>query len=338
MKKHLFSIAIDGPCAVGKTTTAKELAKRLGFTYVDTGALYRTIALHALKLKQELNEGVPIKSVLNTVDIEIRRDKDGNQQMILFGEDVTGQIRTEEVGKLASDLSALPEVRQFLLAKQRRMAEFENVVMEGRDIGSVILPDANIKFYLTANPQKRADRRYLDAVNLAKRTGTDVTVTKEDVLKQLEERDHNDMTRKEAPLTVMPDAIFIDNSNLSFSETVAMMMAVIEARRTPGIRRAGCCECSRFDSCLSFTYDLNTSASAPCGADNLFEVSYIQDDKTGLIFFERFICDAPRSLRDIEKVLPVLMELFPGLCSVVESPRFDAKNISIQKVVRPSSV
>lgn len=214
-------IAIDGPAAAGKTTMAKRLASKLGYLYVDTGALYRVIALY---MRQKNLTTDNITEVLNTIQFDLINQPDG-QHVYLFTTDVTDAIREPDVSKAASDVSAIPAVREFLLDKQRRFTETNNVVMEGRDIGSVILPNADIKFYLTADLLVRAQRRYHD--ELAKGY-TDINpVTLADDLKK---RDFNDSHRKVAPLRKMPEAILIDNTNLNTLEVEDIMMTILKRR------------------------------------------------------------------------------------------------------------
>ena len=220
-KPQLHQIAIDGPAAAGKTTMAKRLAEKLEYLYIDTGAMYRVIALHMLRQNMPIDS---IPAILKTVNFKVQTENDG-QHIYLDGEDVTDKIRTQEISRLASDISAQPAVREYLLHQQRQLANAGCVVMEGRDIGSVILPDADIKFYLTADLLVRAKRRFKDELEKGL-----VNTDPFKLVKELEQRDYNDSHRATAPLVKTPDAILIDNSNLTIEETEAVMMAIIKLR------------------------------------------------------------------------------------------------------------
>ena len=216
-KKHI-AIAIDGPVAAGKTTQAKLLAKELGFLYVDTGALYRTVACY-MQIHQKADND--IAEVLNCIDIYMERGKDGEQRMFLGQKEVTGQLRTPEISKLASDISAVPAVREFLLETQRRAARENNIVMEGRDIGTVILPDAQVKVFLTADQDVRTCRRWLEL----KRKGAHVVF--DEVRADLIERDYNDSHRETAPLKQADDALLLDCTDLSVRETTQALLEIV---------------------------------------------------------------------------------------------------------------
>lgn len=217
MEKHI-SIAIDGPVAAGKTTQAKLLAQELGFLYVDTGALYRTIACY-MKMHQKTADD--IEEVLNSIDMNLVRSEDGTQRMFLGSEEVTGRLRTPEISKLASDISAIPSVREFLLDKQREAAMDNNVVMEGRDIGTVILPDASVKIFLTADPDIRAHRRWLELCQRG------VSCLLSEVLQDLKQRDYNDSHRDVAPLKQAEDAVVIDCTHLNIQETTRTILEIV---------------------------------------------------------------------------------------------------------------
>ena len=217
MEKHI-SIAIDGPVAAGKTTQAKLLAQELGFLYVDTGALYRTIACY-MKMHQKTADD--IEEVLNCIDMNLVRSEDGTQRMFLGSEDVTSRLRTPEISKLASDISAILSVRAFLLDKQREAAMDNNVVMEGRDIGTVILPDASVKIFLTADPDIRAHRRWME---LGKKG---VFCSFFGVLEDLKQRDFNDSHRDVAPLKQAEDAVLIDCTHLNIQETTRTILEIV---------------------------------------------------------------------------------------------------------------
>lgn len=217
----MYSIAIDGPAGAGKTTVAKMLAKELGFRYVNTGAMYRTIAYEMIRKGKNLDN---IDEVLNTIDMKIDMADDGSQHMFLDNADVTEHLNTQNVAKLASDASAYPQVREFLLGKQRELADRYDVIMEGRDIGSVILPNADLKFYLTADILVRARRRALQT-GVFESTKDDAERREKliELAQQMHKRDTNDMTRKEAPLRQVEDAILIDSSECS-AQTVVLLM------------------------------------------------------------------------------------------------------------------
>ncbi|HBI51663.1 MAG TPA: (d)CMP kinase [Ruminococcaceae bacterium] len=219
----MINVAIDGPVGAGKSSVARECAKRLGIIYVDTGALYRSCALFCIRNGVEIspeNEQA-VSGLLNSkLDLSIKLE-DGTQRVIVNGEDVSDEIRTLEISKAASAVSALPSVRAFLLGMQRDIASKNSVIMDGRDIGTVILPNADIKIFITAKPEIRAKRRYDELV--AK--GSDVTLG--EVLVEVNRRDFNDMNRKEAPLKQAPDAILLDTSDLDFEQTVCGVVSLI---------------------------------------------------------------------------------------------------------------
>ena len=213
----MINVAIDGPVGAGKSSVARECAKRLGIIYVDTGALYRSCALFCVRNNVDIspeNEQAVSELLNSKLDLSIKLE-DGTQRVIVNGEDVSDEIRTLEISKAASAVSALPSVRAFLLGMQRDIASKNSVIMDGRDIGTVILPNADIKIYITAKPEIRAKRRYDELV--AK--GSDVTLG--EVLVEVNRRDFNDMNRKEAPLKQAPDAILLDTSDLDFEQTVS---------------------------------------------------------------------------------------------------------------------
>ena len=218
MEKKHNAIAIDGPVAAGKTTQAKLLAKELGFLYVDTGAMYRTIAVFMTWFP---TLAPSMEKVLACINMKLKRGQDGEQRMFLGTEDVTDQLRTPEISKLASDISALPCVRDFLLGMQRKTAEENDVVMEGRDIGTVILPDATVKIFLTADSDVRVCRRWLEM----KRKGQ--TVGFHQVLADLVDRDYNDSHREIAPLKQSDDAIVLDCTDLSIRETTNALLEIV---------------------------------------------------------------------------------------------------------------
>lgn len=219
-----YSVAIDGPSGAGKSTMARAAAEHFGFIYVDTGAIYRTLGHAAIEKQILLQDENEINALLASVSINIAYGSDGVQKMILNGTDVSDKIRTPEVSLAASKISAYPSVRLFLLDMQRDMAKENSVVMDGRDIGTVVLPNADIKIFLTASPEVRASRRYAEL--LAK--GTDISY--ERVLAEIIERDTNDSSRKTAPLKMASGAILLDTGNLTLEESKKKIIELIESR------------------------------------------------------------------------------------------------------------
>lgn len=218
----MIKIAIDGPSGSGKSTLAKALAGKIGYVYVDTGALYRSIALYMLENGVDMSDAEKVKSALSGIVLEMKHDDLGVQHVILNGSDVGDRIRTSEVSAAASKVSAIPAVRSFLLDTQRSIAEESNVIMDGRDIGTVIFPNADVKIFLTAGNRSRAERRYKELI--AK--GENVTLEK--VLMDMEKRDTNDRTRTEAPAIPADDAVFLDNSELSPEATIDAALKIIK--------------------------------------------------------------------------------------------------------------
>lgn len=219
-----ISIAIDGPSGAGKSTLAKALAAKLNFLYVDTGAIYRTIALYVSRREIDPEQAEEVLALLPDIHVELRYSSDGLQHMFLNGEDVTGDIRLPEVSKYASTVSAYPGVRAFLLQMQRDLAEKGNVVMDGRDIGTVVLPDADVKIFLTASPEARARRRCAEL----EQRGTPEPLAQ--VLSEIQQRDWDDIHRETAPLRKAEDAVEVDTTNLDFDGSLRMLMKVIEEK------------------------------------------------------------------------------------------------------------
>jgi cytidylate kinase len=217
----LYRVAIDGPAGAGKSTVAKAVAERLSIEYIDTGAMYRAVGLKMLA--EGIGTGTADAErrarMLSETEIDF-----ANGRIYLDGRDVSGDIRTEEISKMASESSALPEVREKLVALQRAMGERKNVLMDGRDIGSNVFPDAEFKFFLTASPRERARRRCFDLRQ------KDETVEFENVLKDIEQRDHNDSHRALHPLAKADDALEIDSTNISANEVTEMILGIIRAR------------------------------------------------------------------------------------------------------------
>ncbi len=208
-----YNVAIDGPAGAGKSTIAKLVAKEKGYIYVDTGAMYRGLAIHFLKKGVDPEDKNAVAEACKDAEVTIGYEN-GVQQIYLNGENVTGMLRTEEVGNMASKTSAIPEVREKLLDLQRSLAEEKDVIMDGRDIGTNILPDADVKIYLTASVETRAKRRYDEL----KEKGVDCSM--EEISKDIRERDERDMTREIAPLRKAEDAVLVDSSDMTIPEVV----------------------------------------------------------------------------------------------------------------------
>ena len=218
-----FKIAIDGPAGAGKSTVAKECARRLNFVYVDTGAMYRAIALYLVRTGTDPENEDALKAALDEIQVELAYE-DGAQQVLLNGENVTGLIRTEEVSHMASVSSAKAIVRAKLLTLQRDMAKKYNVLMDGRDIGTAILPDAQLKIYLTASTKARAQRRYLENQEKG------IPCTFEEIEQDIRERDERDMNREVSPLKQAEDAVLVDSSDMNVEEVVACILKLAEER------------------------------------------------------------------------------------------------------------
>ncbi len=220
----MMNVAIDGPVGAGKSTIARECAKRLGFIYVDTGALYRAVGLYCkrkgIEISQE-NADTINKAINSGLKLEIKLEN-GTQLVFMNGENVSEEIRLPEISMVASAVSAIGCVRSFLLDTQRKVAAENNVIMDGRDIGTVILPDAEVKIFITAKPEIRAKRRYDELI--AK--GIDAKF--EDVLNDLNTRDYNDSHRAEAPLRQADDAILLDTSGFDFEQSVQAVIDLIK--------------------------------------------------------------------------------------------------------------
>ncbi|MFZ5975401.1 MAG: (d)CMP kinase [Bacillota bacterium] len=219
--KHI-AIAIDGPAGSGKSTAAREVARRLGITYLDTGAMYRSVALKALKNGIDPRDHEAVTALLPDTDIRICIEDD-TQRFFLDGEDITGQIRTPEVSQGASDVGMNPAVRRFLVAMQQEIARGQDVVMDGRDIGTHVLPDAPFKFFMTADSRVRAERRHKE---LAEK-GSDKTV--EAVHEEMLLRDANDSNRDYAPLRQAEDAVLLDTTGLTADAVVEYILSIVQA-------------------------------------------------------------------------------------------------------------
>ncbi|MEE1074906.1 MAG: (d)CMP kinase [Acutalibacteraceae bacterium] len=217
----MISVAIDGPSGAGKSTLSRKAAEKLGYIYVDTGALYRTVGLKFSRIGADTKLNCDINEVLKTTQVDLRY-VDGAQRVFLDGEDVSDLIRSPEASMMASAVSAKPEVREFLLEMQRKLARENNVLMDGRDIGTVVLPHATVKIYLTASAESRAKRRYDELCEKG------VAVTYEDVYNDMVQRDYNDMNRKTAPLKQAPDAILADTSGNTFKQSLELILKIIK--------------------------------------------------------------------------------------------------------------
>ncbi len=217
------SIAIDGPAGAGKSTIAKEAAKKLGYIYVDTGALYRAIALYVIKHIQNTQSKEEVVKQLPNIDVSLEF-KENVQRVILCGEDVSDDIRSPEVSMAASNISSIKEVRAFLLDLQRNIAKKNNVIMDGRDIGTVVLPNSQVKIFLTASAEKRAERRYKDL----EIKGIDITY--DEVLSEIKKRDFQDENREIAPLKPADDAVIIDTSDKTLSESIDYVVSFIKGQ------------------------------------------------------------------------------------------------------------
>lgn len=219
----MISVAIDGPAGAGKSTIARELAKKFSLVHVDTGAIYRAVGLYFLRRGENPADSGVVVPQLGNIDVSMRFTRRG-QRMLLCGEDVTGEIRTPEASMAASDISAIPEVRAFFLEQQRQIARENNIIMDGRDIGTVVLPDATVKIFLTATPEARALRRYKEF------RGKGMSVVYEQVLSDVMERDHNDSSRVAAPLCQAQDAFLADTSELTFEGSVLLLSDIISKK------------------------------------------------------------------------------------------------------------
>jgi cytidylate kinase len=215
-----LNIAIDGPAGAGKSTLAKAVAKNFGCIYVDTGALYRAVGLFALRSGADPSDAEAVEALLPQIELQLRFI-DGTQRVFLNGEDVSEAIRTPEASDGASKVSALPPVRAFLLDLQRSLAAKNDVVMDGRDIGTVILPNASVKVFLTASPEERARRRWLELKE------KDPSAKPEDVLAAMIERDERDSSRAAAPLKPAPDSVTLDTTGLDFEQSLQKLIEIV---------------------------------------------------------------------------------------------------------------
>lgn len=219
----MINIAIDGPAGAGKSTIAKELAKRLNITYLDTGAMYRAVALKGLNLGVDVNDEAQVAAFLPSVDLDIRY-KDGVQHVYLDGEDVSTAIREHRISRAASDVSRIPAVRLKLVEMQRDLASKYDSVLDGRDITSYVLPNANYKFFITASPEVRARRRLLELEEKGEKVDFSV------LLEDIKQRDYNDSHRPFAPLMRTEDSVFIDTSDLSIDQVIETVLSYIKEK------------------------------------------------------------------------------------------------------------
>ena len=226
MNKKQYAVAIDGPSGAGKSTLARAAAERLGILYVDTGAIYRTIGLYVQRRGIDPKDTAAVLAALPDIRIGMDHDDDGMQRMLLNGEDVTADIRLPEISMYASAVSAIQGVRDFLMEMQRALARERSVIMDGRDIGTVVLPDADVKIFLYADVEVRAKRRELEL----RQRGTPKPY--EEVLREMEERDYNDTHRAAAPLRAADDAIMVDTSSMDFDASLALLLDVIRGSVT----------------------------------------------------------------------------------------------------------
>ena len=224
-----YAIAIDGPSGAGKSSLARAAAAQFGFIYVDTGAIYRTVGLAAYRRGLDRHDENAVKAMLPELKIEMRYNEAGEQRMFLNGDDVSAEIREPEISICASDVSALPAVRAFLLEMQRHMAREHSVIMDGRDIGTVVLPQAELKIFLTASAKARAARRLLEL----RRKGIESSF--EEVLRDIKYRDEQDTARAAAPLKKADDAVLVDTSDIDFEQSLALLCGIIEKRL--GVKR-----------------------------------------------------------------------------------------------------
>ncbi len=220
----VINVAIDGPAGAGKSTISRAAAAKLGYIYIDTGALYRTVGVNALRKGADVKDAQAVASTLNE-DLKIElKFIDGEQRMFLNDEDVSTEIRTPDASMAASAVSAVPAVRSYLFDLQKNLAKSNNCIMDGRDIGTVVLPDADVKIFLTASPEARAKRRYLEL------TEKGIDAGYEDVLADMIERDYNDSHRAIAPLKQAEDAVLADTSELDLQQSIELIISIIEGK------------------------------------------------------------------------------------------------------------
>ena len=220
---NVINVAIDGPAGAGKSTVSRAAAKASGFIYVDTGALYRAVGVNALRKGVNTRDKEAVAATLSDITVDLVFEN-GEQKVLLNGENVSSEIRTPPASMAASDVSAVPEVRAFLFDLQRDIAKRNNCIMDGRDIGTVVLPDAKVKIFLTASPEERAERRYKELIE----KGNEVKY--EDVLAELIERDYNDSHREIAPLKPAEDSVILDTTGLTLEESINEIIKIIKEK------------------------------------------------------------------------------------------------------------
>lgn len=220
----MINIAIDGPAGAGKSTIAKAVAKRLGIIYLDTGAMYRSVAYYVLKHGVSVSDEKSVQGILGGLEMDIRYE-DGAQQIYVCGENVTPYLREPHMSKAASDVSALPAVRYKMVELQREFAASHDVVLDGRDIGTFVLPEANCKFYMTASPEERAERRHKELVEKGS------ACTFKEVLDDINKRDYNDSHRAVAPLRQADDAVYIDTTDMTPEEVTELVVRTVSEKR-----------------------------------------------------------------------------------------------------------
>ncbi len=223
MSNNVINVAIDGPAGAGKSTVSRAAAKAVGYIYVDTGALYRAVGVNALRNGIDTKDKPAVAATLADISVDLVFEN-GEQKVLLNGEDVSTEIRTPPASMAASDVSAVPEVRAFLFDLQRDIAARNNCIMDGRDIGTVVLPDAKVKIFLTASPEERAMRRYKELIE----KGNDVKY--EEVLEDLVQRDYNDSHREIAPLKPAEDGVILDTTGMSLEESVNAIIEIIKEK------------------------------------------------------------------------------------------------------------
>lgn len=218
-----INVAIDGPAGAGKSTISKKVASELGYAYIDTGAMFRAVALYAIRCGKNTESGEAVAPLLENIDIDIKAGESGNI-IFLNGEDVSDKIRTPEVSMGASNVGKISEVRQKLLELQRKIAQSENIVMDGRDIGTHVLPDAQVKIFLTASPQIRARRRLSELLEKGE------SVTYDEVLNDMIKRDENDSKRAIAPLMQAADAVLVDTTHLTLPQSIEKVLNTVKEK------------------------------------------------------------------------------------------------------------
>lgn len=220
-------IAIDGPAGSGKSTLARLLAEKLGFTYIDTGAMYRAVALRAYEQEIDIEDKNSLKDFCSKINLYFE-NKNGSNKIFIDGKDYSEKIRTPFVSQLSSKVSSQKVVRDAMVKAQRSLAEKGSVIMEGRDIGTVVFPDADVKLYLDASPEVRGKRRYMEL----KEKGEDVSLDK--IIEEVRARDKRDSTRQHAPLTMAKDAVYIDTGNMGLQDVLAKMLKIVKEKLTIG--------------------------------------------------------------------------------------------------------